>query len=42
MANIPRGQKFKTSSTEAIIPTQQSPVSMCALLENHSSVGAYQ
>src|SRR5216684_5902571 len=40
--SIPRGQRFKTSSTDAIMPTQQSPVSMCELLENHSSVGAYQ
>src|SRR5215472_16004862 len=42
IASIPRGHKFKTSSTEAIIPTQQSPVSACRPLENHSSVGAYQ
>ena len=39
---MPRGQKFKTSSTEAIIPTQQIPVSMRELLEIQSSVGAYQ
>src|SRR5689334_1539658 len=42
IASIPRGHKFKTSSTEAIIPTQQSPISMCRPLENQSSVGAYQ
>ena len=39
---MPRGQKFKTSSTEAIMPAQQIPVSMCALPENQSTVGAYQ
>ena len=39
---MPRGHKFKTSSTEAIIHAQQIPETMCALLENHSSVGAYQ
>src|SRR5690348_5202405 len=42
IASIPRGHKFKTSSTDAIIPTQQTPVSICLPLENHSSVGAYQ
>ena len=42
IASIPRGHKFNTSSTDAIIPTQQIPVSMCRPLENHSSVGAYQ
>ncbi len=41
-ASIPRGQKFKTSNTDAIMPAQQIPVSICAVLENHSSVGAYQ
>src|SRR5215471_9032900 len=41
-ASIPRGHRFNTSSTEAIMPTQQIPVSICVLLENHSSVGAYQ
>ena len=39
---MPRGQKFKTRSTEAIMPAQQIPVIMRELLENHSSVGAYQ
>ena len=39
---MPRGHKFNTSSTDAIIPAQQIPLSMCELLENHSSVGAYQ
>src|SRR6266571_725774 len=42
IASIPRGQKFKTSSTDAIMPAQQIPITMCVLLENHSSVGAYQ
>ena len=39
---MPRGHKFNTSKTEAIMPAQQIPVSMCAPLESHSSVGAYQ
>ena len=39
---MPRGQTFKTSNSEAIIPAQQIPVTMCELLESHSSVGAYQ
>src|SRR5437773_11027556 len=42
IASIPLGHKFKTSSTDVIIPTQQIPVSMCGLLESHRSVGAYQ
>ena len=37
-----RGHKFKTRRSDAIIPAQQIPVSICALLENQSSVGAYQ
>ena len=40
--SIPRGHKFKTNSTDASIPAQQIPVIMCRLLENQSSVGAYQ
>ena len=39
---MPRGHKFNTSSTEAIIPAQQIPVSMCGPLDSHSTVGAYQ
>src|ERR1051325_1064268 len=42
IASTPLGHKFKTSSADAIIPTQQIPISMCRPLENHSSVGAYQ
>ena len=39
---MPRGQTFKTSNSEAIIPAQQIPVIMCDPLESHSSVGACQ
>ena len=39
---MPRGQKFNTRSSEAIIPAQQILVSMCEPLESHNSVGAYQ
>src|SRR5215469_16640330 len=42
IAKVPRGHKFNTSSTDAIIPTQQIPFSMGRPPENHSSVGAYQ
>src|SRR5207244_11906121 len=42
IASIPRGHKSNTSSSDAIIPTQQIAVSMCRPLESHSSVGAYQ
>lgn len=42
IASIPRGQKFNTSSTDAIMPAQQIPVSICELRENHRSVGTYQ
>ena len=39
---MPRGQTFSTSSSDAIMPTQQIAISMCGPLENHSSVGANQ
>ena len=39
---MPRGQTFKTSNSEAIIPAQQIPVIMWEPLESHSRVGAYQ
>ena len=39
---MPRGQRLNTSSSEAIMPTQQIAISMCEPLEIHSSVGAYQ
>src|SRR2546429_4833611 len=36
IASMPRGHQFNTSSNEAIMPTQQIPVSMCEPLENRS------
>ena len=42
ITSIPRGQKLKTSSTAAAMPTQQSVISMCDPLENHKTLGTYQ
>jgi len=39
---MPRGQKFNTRSSEAIIPAQQITMSARDPLESHTSVGAYQ
>src|SRR6266496_5626178 len=39
--SIPRGHRFNTSSTDAIMPSQQSPLSISGPLETHSTVGAY-
>ena len=40
--SMARGQKFKTKSREAIIPTQHNAMSIPDPLESQSSEGAYQ
>src|SRR5580704_16877490 len=42
IANMPRGQILKTSSTEAISPADHKAISIGELLLNHSNLGAYQ
>ena len=37
-----RGKILKTTSTEAASPIQQTAISMCELVDNQKTVGAYQ